>query len=65
MKPLPSSDFRARRLMLDDDDFAVTSGKYAGPTNLIAASTWKSMVSLPDDVSIRTSDKYGPHLEQM
>jgi hypothetical protein len=65
MKPLPSSDFRARRLMLDDDDFAVTSGRYAGPTNLIAASTWKTMVSLPDDVSIRTSDKYGPQLEQM
>jgi hypothetical protein len=65
MKPLPKSDFRANRLMLEDNDFALTSGKYEGPTKLITAATWKSMVSLPDDVSIRTSDKFGPQLEQM
>jgi hypothetical protein len=65
MKPLPSSDFRAARLMLEDDDFGLSSGEYEGPTNLIAESAWKSIVSLPDDVSIRTSDKYGPELSQM
>lgn len=65
MKSLPMSDFRAKRLMLDDTDFAVATGKYPGPTNLIQESTWKSITSLPDDVSIRTSDKYGSQLETM
>lgn len=65
MKPLPKSDFRARRLILEDDDFALTPGKSDGPTKITATLTWKSIVSLPDDVSIRTSDKYGPQLEQM
>jgi hypothetical protein len=65
MKPLSASDFRATRLMLDDSDFALASGTYPGPTNLIEKGTWESIVSLPDDVSIRTSDEYGPQLEQM
>jgi hypothetical protein len=65
MKPLFASDFRAKRLMLDDSDFAIAPGKYPGPTHLIAKATWESIVSLPDDVSIRTSDRYGPELEQM
>jgi len=65
MKPLSPSDFRAKRLMLEDSDFAVVSGSYPGPTDLIQEDTWKSITSLPDDVSIRTSDKYGPQLEQM
>lgn len=65
MKPLPKSDFRAKRLMLEDSDFALSPGKYPGPTNLIKKGTWGSIVSLPDDVTIRTSDKYGPQLELM
>lgn len=63
MKPLPMSDFRARRFMLEKKDFAVASGKYAGPVDLISKATWNSIVVLPDDVSIRTSDKYGSQLE--
>jgi hypothetical protein len=65
MKPLAASDFRARRYMLEKDDFAVASGEYSGATNLIDEYTWKSIVVLPDDVSIRTSDKYGSQLQQM
>src|SRR5581483_4294497 len=65
MKPLELADFRARRLMLEEDDFAIFGGKYRGPTNLIDEATWESIVSLPDDVSIRTSDAYGPQLRQM
>lgn len=65
MKPLPNSDFRASRYMLEDDDFALSSGSYEGATNLITETTWKSIVSLPDDVSVRTSDKYGPELDRM
>jgi hypothetical protein len=51
--------------MLQKKDFALARGKYPGPTNLIEKGTWESIVSLPDDVSIRTSDRYGPELEQM
>lgn len=65
MKLLSLSDFRARRYMLEKKDFAMASGRYGGPTNLIDKATWKSIVSLPDDVSIRTSDKYGGQLETM
>ncbi len=51
--------------MLEDSDFAIAPGIYPGPTNLIQKATWKSIISLPDDVSIRTSDQYGPQLEQL
>jgi len=51
--------------MLERRDFAVAPGRYLGPTNLIDKPTWKSIVGLPDDVSIRTSDKYGSQLQQM
>ena len=49
--------------MLEKDDFAIAPGEYAGPTNLIDNGTWDSIVGLPDDVSIRTSDKYGSQLD--
>ena len=65
MKPLADSDFRARRYMLEKSDFCLAEGEYPGPTNLIDEATWKSIVFLPDDVSIRTSDKYGLQLEKM
>jgi hypothetical protein len=65
MKPLSVSDFRAKRLMLEESDFAEAPGNYPGPTKLIQKATWNSIVSLPDDVSIRASDQYGPELEQI
>jgi hypothetical protein len=65
MKPLDDADFRARRHMLEKDDFALASGEYSGPANLIDEDTWKSIVVLSDDVSIRTSDRYGSQLQQM
>src|SRR5882724_2778466 len=65
MKPLPDSDFRARRYLLEKEDFGLASGEYAGPINLIDEGTWHSIVDLPDDVSIRTTDKYGSQLGQM
>jgi hypothetical protein len=65
MKPLRLSDFRARRFMLEKKDFAVASARYQGPTKLVSRKTWRSIIGLPDDVSIRTSDKYGPEIEQM
>lgn len=64
-KPLPSSGFRARRHLHEKEDFAMASGEYAGPTDLIDEGIWHSIVDSPDDVSIRTTDKYGPQLGQM
>jgi hypothetical protein len=51
--------------MLVDDDFGQTPGKYPGPTNLVEEATWKSIVGLPDDARIRTSDAYGSQLQTM
>lgn len=39
MKPIHASDFRARRLILDDKNFALTPGKYPGPANLIPTTS--------------------------
>jgi hypothetical protein len=65
MKALPACDFRAKRLMLERKDFAIAPGRYSGPTDLIQKNTWRTIISLPDDVSIRTSDRYGSQLKQM
>lgn len=65
MKALPASDFRAKRIMLERKDFAIAPTKYPGPTDLIRKKTWRDIVSLPDDVSIRTSDRYGSLLKEM
>ncbi len=65
MKPLDKADFRARRYMFEKKDFLRAEGEYPGATNLIEEDTWISIVALPDDVSIRTSDKYGPQLEKI
>lgn len=65
MKPLRLSDFRARRFMLENRDFAISHGRYSGPTDLIDRKTWRSIIGLPDDVSVRTSDRFGPQLAQI
>jgi hypothetical protein len=53
-------DFRIIRKRLLPQDFAVGSNKpNESPTDLIDADTWRDIVSLPDDVSIRTSDHFG------
>jgi len=55
-----SNDFRSHRRKLRPEDFAIGSdGLDSLPSDLIDKDTWDSIVSLPDDVSIRTSDHYG------
>jgi len=58
-------DFRSRRMKLGPEDFALSSGEEMPPTDLIPEKTWKSMVSLTDDVSLRTSDHYGSRLARL
>jgi hypothetical protein len=65
-KPLPLEDFRAVRIVLEDDDFAIVpEDPDRPPTDLIDCDTWNSIVTLPDDVSVRTSNDYGRLLQGM
>ena len=66
MNSLDANDFRAFRLMLEPDDFALGSDQpNEPPSDLIDKETWESMMSLPDDVSIRTSNEYGKTLKTL
>lgn len=65
MRRLRNSDFRARRYILEKKDFALVEGRYPGPVDLIPRATWKSIIGLPDDVSIRTSDRFGTELKKL
>jgi len=65
-KPLPLSDFRAIRIVLENEDFALVPEKSdRPPLNLVDKQTWDSIVTLPDDVSFRTSNDYGQILRAM
>jgi hypothetical protein len=66
MKPLDLSDFRACRLTLEPDTFAIGPDEPdPPPSDLIDRETWQSTMSLPDDVSIRTSNEYGKTLKTL
>lgn len=59
------NDFRATRIKLKPDDFALSSGKNLPPTDIVPERIWKSITSLPDDVSLRTSEYYGSCLDRV
>src|SRR6266568_24607 len=61
--PLP--DFRESRIRLPPEAFAIAEGADLPPTDLIKKSVWASIVSFPDDVSLRTSNDHGANLETM
>jgi hypothetical protein len=66
MKPVPNADFRSRRLILEPEDFALGPDAPDGPpTDLIDIAVWRSMTSLQDDVSIRTTDHFGCELKDL
>jgi hypothetical protein len=66
MKALPDSDFRSRRLVLEPEDFALgPEDPDSPPSDLVDEETWRSMTSLQDDVSVRTSNEYGSALREM
>lgn len=64
-KSLPIDDFRAIRIILEPDDFALTDGKPDVPTDLIDEETWWHIMMLPDDVSIRTSNHQGKLIRKL
>lgn len=65
-RPMPLDDFRAVRVILEDEDFALVPQEADRPPgDLIAKETWEGIMTLPDDVSIRTSNEYGQLLQVM
>lgn len=53
------TDFRTYRKLLPPEAFALSTGPDSPPSDLIEEEIWHSIISLPDDVSLRTSDHYG------
>ncbi len=64
-KFLPKSDFRSRRRVLLKSDFAVANGPERLPSDKIETEVWQNIVTLPDDVAIRTSNHHGKTLKQL
>jgi hypothetical protein len=57
---VPLTDFRAVRIVLEPDDFALNSDEPdSPPSDLIQEGTWWGIVGLADYVAIRTSDHNG------
>ena len=64
--PVTLEDFRARRFVLDPEDFAWGSNEPdPEPSDRINKEIWDGIIHLPDDVAIRTSNEYGAVLELM
>jgi len=65
-RSLDPSDFRAVRIVLEPSDFALGDDiPEPPPSDLIDKDTWLSMMTLPDDVAIRTSNYHGTALEKL
>lgn len=62
---LPITDFRARRKVLVRSDFGLAVNRQTAPSDLIDEKVWRSIVTLPDDVAIRTSNHQGKTLAQL
>lgn len=58
MGEVPGS-FRFRRYKLPPEAFLIGPEREPEPTDLIDAETWGEITTLPDDVSLRTSEHHG------
>jgi hypothetical protein len=60
---LNSEDFRAYRLILDPDDFALGDEEPdPPPSDLIRRETWEGIMTLPGDVAIRATSHQGTRI---
>lgn len=64
-KYLPIKDFRARRIVLTRGDFAYAPNPPKRPSDRIERRIWNGIVTLPDDVAVRTSNYHGTALKQL
>lgn len=65
-KRVPESDFRAVRVVLEPDDFALGGDEPdPPPSDLISEESWHGIMNLPDDVAIRTSNHRGKFLDEV
>lgn len=62
---LSVSDFRARRRKLTPSDFVFSPKREEAPSDLIDPFTWNHIVSLPDDVAIRTTSHHGTQVRDL
>src|SRR5260370_20538256 len=63
-KHMPLGDFRAIRTVLEEDDYALSSGTpEPTPSDLIPEDTWRRLTVLPDEVAVRTSNRHGTLLD--
>jgi len=63
-KHMPLDDFRAVRTVLEEDDYALSSGTpEPPPSDLIPEDTWLHLTVLPDEVAVRTSNRHGTLLD--
>lgn len=59
------NDFRESRKLLPPEAFAYAEGPDLPPSDLIPEDVWYSIMSLPDDVSLRTSADHGTELKHI
>lgn len=64
VRKLEATDFRARRMVLEPDDFALADGKpESAPTDLVSPEVWHGIMDIADDVAIRTTSHQGSRIE--
>jgi hypothetical protein len=60
VRKLLAADFRARRMVLEPNDFALTDGEPDPvPTDLVDRTVWHGIMDIADDVAIRTTSHQG------
>ncbi len=65
MKALRLSDHRARRFHLTAEDYGLHEEPEYQPSGHIKREVWKSLVTLPDNVALRTTDNYSRSVETL
>lgn len=65
MKALRQSDHRARRYYLSAEDYGLHEGPEYKPSGHIKREVWKSLVTLPDNVALQTTDHYSRAVETL
>lgn len=63
-KALPLSDFRARRFILEEDDYGLIAEAEPEPYDVVDREIWRSIQTLPEEVSVITSDLHGSLLKR-